>query len=116
MEGLAVPVGHIDIALLLDQPHAGPAVDGLSEVSRVAVQGRSVNNQQVNGDTATALHDGRDQRSLVQEAALALRALRGDPVGLVPELLTIVSTSLAALWAYRAARRAYASERLGLAG
>jgi sodium transport system permease protein len=53
---------------------------------------------------------------LVGQQLVITRALRGDPVDLLPVLLVVLTTSLAALWAYLAARRAYASERLGLSG
>jgi sodium transport system permease protein len=51
---------------------------------------------------------------LVGQQLVISRALRGDSVGLLPELLVISSTALAALLAYLAARRAFRQERLAL--
>lgn len=49
---------------------------------------------------------------LVGQQLVISRALRGDPVGLLPEGLVIASTALAAVLAYAAARRAYRREDL----
>jgi sodium transport system permease protein len=51
---------------------------------------------------------------LVGQQLVISRALRGDAVGLVPELLVISSTALTALLAYLAARRAFRQERIAL--
>jgi sodium transport system permease protein len=51
---------------------------------------------------------------LVGQQLVITRALRGDNIGLLAELLVVLSTLAVAALAYRAARRAYQSERLGL--
>jgi sodium transport system permease protein len=53
---------------------------------------------------------------LVGQQLVITRALRGDTVGLVAELLVIGSTLVLAGLSYVAARRAYTSERLALSG
>jgi sodium transport system permease protein len=53
---------------------------------------------------------------LVGQQLVITRALRGDNIGLLAELLVVLSTLAVAALAYRAARRAYQSERLGLPG
>ncbi len=53
---------------------------------------------------------------LVGQQLVITRALRGDPVGLLPEVLVISATLVIAGIAYRAALSAYRSERLAIAG
>ncbi len=53
---------------------------------------------------------------LVGQQLVITRALRGDPVGLVPEGLVILTTTVVAILAYAAARRVYRAERLAISG
>lgn len=53
---------------------------------------------------------------LVGQQLVITRALRGDPVGLLAEVLVISATLVIAGIAYRAALSAYRSERLAIAG
>jgi sodium transport system permease protein len=53
---------------------------------------------------------------LVGQQLVITRALRGDAVGWLPEMLVVGTTLLVAAVAYWAARRAYTSERLAISG